>query len=201
MQQSGKTRTTRKRKHVALRHAIAVGLWAFALGFPLAVLSQTLLSSLPSLAVSITVLLLVIALGVVFDVIGVAITAADESPLHARAAAGVFGAKRAATLVRDAHRVASFCNDVVGDVTGTLSGAIGIAIVFPLFTNASPAVALTASAGMSAAIAALIVGGKAYGKVFAIHHSTEITFQVGRLIESIRGGGKASRRRNQRRSG
>jgi CBS domain containing-hemolysin-like protein len=138
---------------------------------------------LPYVGISVFVLLGMIGVGVVFDVIGVAVTAAREAPLHARAARRVPGARRATWLVRNAHQVASFCNDVIGDVSGTLSGAIGISIVYQLFTQARPVTAIVATTVMSGLIAGLVVGGKAYGKVYALKRSTDIVFEVGRLME------------------
>jgi len=170
---------------IAFRHALAAGLWALLIAVPVGLVSQTVLKELPFLVISIATLILVIAVGVVFDVIGVAVTAAVEPPLHARAARGIRGAHRAVRLVRNAHQVASFCNDVVGDVSGALSGAIGVAIVYQLFQMTEPITAIVATTFMSALVASLIVGGKAYGKVYAIRESTEIVFQVGRLIDVL----------------
>ena len=183
MPQNRKKKTRLKDTDSSLRHGLTIGLWAFILAVPLGLASQTVLESLPGLAVSATLLLIVIIIGVVFDVIGVAVTAARESPLHARASRGIFGAHRAAMLVRHAHKVASFCNDVVGDVTGTLSGAIGIAIVYGIFGKASPAILVSATTVMSAVVAGLIVGGKAYGKIIALRKSTEIVHNVARIME------------------
>jgi hypothetical protein len=170
---------------VALRHALAMGLGAFLMAVPVGLVSQTVLEEITSLEISFLVLLGVIVIGVAFDIIGVAVTAAQEAPLHARAAHRVFGARRAADLVRNAHQVASFCNDIVGDVSGTVSGAIGMVIVFQIYYNATPLRLILSTTVMSAAIAGLIVGGKAYGKVFAIRKSTEIIFQVGRILTFV----------------
>jgi hypothetical protein len=167
---------------VALRHGISMGLGAFLIAVPVGLISETTLEKLASLVVSFLVLLIIVVIGIICDVVGVAVTAAQEAPLHARAASGVFGAKRAADLVRNAHQVASFCNDVVGDVSGTLSGAIGVAIIFQLLYQPRPLVAIVSTALMSATIAALIVGGKAFGKVYAIRRSTEIVFFVGQFL-------------------
>ena len=159
-----------------------MGLGAFLIAVPVGLGSETTLEKLGSLVVSFMVLFLILLVGILCDVVGVAVTAAQEAPLHARAASGVFGAKRAADLVRNAHQVASFCNDVVGDVSGTLSGAIGVAVIYQLLHQPRPLVAIVSTALMSATIAALIVGGKAFGKVYAIQQSTEIVFFVGRLL-------------------
>ena len=159
-----------------------MGFAAFLIAVPVGLASQTVLEELTSLTVSVLVLLFVILVGIFFDVIGVAVTAAHEAPLHARASNQIFGARRAANLVRNAHQVASFCNDVVGDVSGTLSGAISIGVLYQLYHLTSPLKAILTTTLMSAAVAALIVGGKAYGKVYAIRRSTEIVFHVGQVL-------------------
>ena len=159
-----------------------MGVGAFLIAVPVGLMSETTLEKIASLVVSFLVLSFIIVIGIVCDVVGVAVTAAQEAPLHARAASGVFGARRATDLVRNAHQVASFCNDVVGDVSGTLSGAIGVAIVYQLLQQPRPLVAIVTTALMSATIAALIVGGKAFGKVYAIRKSAEIVLFVGCLL-------------------
>ena len=62
------------------------------------------------------ILLLFILLGIMFDIIGVAVTAANPKPFNSMAAHRVKGAKEALYLIRNAEKVASFCNDVVGDI-------------------------------------------------------------------------------------
>ena len=63
----------------------------------------------------------------IFDIIGVAVTAAREEPFHAMAVDRVSGAQQAIRLVRHADKVATFTNDMIGDVAGTLSGAVAAA--------------------------------------------------------------------------
>ena len=136
-------------------------------------------------AAGLVLLLIVILVGILFDIIGVAATVAQEAPLHAKAAHQVFGAKHAVWLVRNAHQVASFCNDVVGDVSGTLSGAIGITLVLKLFAPPTERELVVDTTLMTACIAALVVGGKAYGKVFAIEQGTNIMFRTGQLLACV----------------
>ena len=67
-------------------------------------------------AVAVLVLVLFVLLGIVFDVIGVAVTAADMKPFHSMAAHREKGAREALFLLKNAEKVSSFCNDVVGDI-------------------------------------------------------------------------------------
>lgn len=122
-----------------------------------------------------------ILLGIVFDVIGVAVTAAEEKPLNSMAARKVGGAKEALTLVRAADKVSSFCNDVVGDICGVISGSTGAIIATRLYESLDlPNVII--SLLISGIVSALTVGGKAVGKSFAMNYSTVIVHFAGRVV-------------------
>ena len=166
----------------AVRHAVAIGLWSFLLAGGASLASQMGAERIDMFAAGIVLLLVVILVGVLFDIIGVAATVAQEAPLHAKASRQAFGATHAVWLVRNAHQVASFCNDVVGDVSGTLSGAIGVTLVLKLLAQPTERGLTFGTSLMTACIAALVVGGKAYGKVLAIEHGTQIMFHTGQFI-------------------
>lgn len=171
-----------KRPWFALRHALAIGTWAVLLAALSSLASQSLLKEITVVGISLGLLLFVIVIGIVFDIIGVAVATATEPPLHARAARRVPGAQQALQLVRRAHSVASFCNDVVGDVCGTLSGAIGTTIVFQVLYGEYESVRGLGTTLMTAVIAGLVVGGKGYGKAIAIEDGTQIIFHCGQLL-------------------
>jgi CBS domain containing-hemolysin-like protein len=153
---------------------------ALAVGYS----SQVFLEKIISIIFSFTLLLLIILTGIVFDIIGVAAAAAIEAPLHARAAKKVPGARQALNLLRNADRVASLATDVVGDICGTLSGAIGAVIILRL-AGRDGAEDLVMSTVMMAAVSALTVGGKALGKGFALREANEIIFFAGRILYGI----------------
>lgn len=158
--------------------ALKIGLLSFTISLTISILSGSSLG----FWLSLTVLLLVILTGIIFDLIGTAVTAATEAPFHAMAADKVAGSKQAIYLIRYADRVANICNDVVGDIAGTLSGALVAGIIFD-FTNFFKILNqdLLSSIGV-ASIAALTVGGKAFGKSYAIKNANEIIFMVGKFI-------------------
>ena len=85
---------------------------------------------------------------------------------------------RSIWLVRRADRVANICNDVVGDVCNTISGAItasfavGLAIRLSIHRNIASILAI-------AVIAAINVGGKALGKVYALDKPQHVILAVG----------------------
>lgn len=133
-----------------------------------------------NIAVSFLILIGIILIGIIFDIIGVAVTSAEEKPFHSMASRKVPEAADALRLIRNANRVSSFCNDVIGDICGVISGAASATIAAKVIAGKSqnPLVELI----LSALVAALTVGGKAFGKTFAIHMSTPIVQATAKAI-------------------
>ena len=110
------------------RWVIRVSLIAVALSAAMSLCSGAVLEDAGYVTATL-ILLLFIALGILFDIIGVAVTAANPKPFNSMAAHRVKGAKEALYLIRNAEKVASFCNDVVGDICGIVSGSTATVIV------------------------------------------------------------------------
>lgn len=180
-----------RKKQSALRHAAAVSVLAFVMAAPASLASQAMVEKITVLPVALVLLSVVILIGILFDIVGVAAMAASEAPLNSMASHNVFGARQAVRLVRNAHRVASICNDVIGDVTGALSGAIGVSILFNVVVLPGKRHEIVAVSLMTAAVAALIVAGKAYAKSYAMRHCTSVMLLAGRVV-SLAGGMAAS---------
>ena len=138
-----------------------------------------------SVAVAFIILLAIICLGIVFDIIGMAVATADEKPFHSMASRKVPGAHEAIRLLRNAERVSSICNDVVGDICGVVSGSASATIAALILTNVETGWPRGISLLMSALVAGLTVGGKAVGKTFAVNSCTEIVHLVGRVIHAV----------------
>ena len=145
--------------------------WALRV-FVLAVVLSALLSFFSTTAlegtgyvVAALVLAVFIGLGIVFDMIGVAVTAADPKPFHSMAAHKEKGAKAAIRLLQNANQVSSVCNDVVGDICGIVSGSTAAVIVTHLQRDLSTTSVLI-SIGATALISGITIGGKALGKTW-----------------------------------
>ncbi len=95
------------------------------------------------------------------------------------------GANYAIHLVKNAGPVANFCNDVIGDIAGIISGTIVAAIVFRTAVTNFNFNSATLSILLSAMVASLTVGGKAFGKEYAIKRSTDIVMKVSKLIYNV----------------
>jgi len=139
-----------------------------------------------TMAVAFLILLAIVLIGIVFDTIGVAVTSADEKPFHSMAARKVPGAQEAIRLLRNAERVSSICNDVVGDICGVVSGSASATIAAQVLKQFDFTWPQLVSLLMSALVAGLTVGGKAIGKTFAINSCTVIVQSVGRVIWALR---------------
>ena len=138
-----------------------------------------------SVAVAFVILLAIIFLGILFDIVGMAVATADEKPFHSMAARKVPGAHEAIRLLRNAERVSSICNDVVGDICGVVSGSASATIAALILTNVEVGWPRGISLVMSALVAGLTVGGKAVGKNIAVKSCTSIVHLVGRMIYSL----------------
>ncbi|NLK87413.1 MAG: Mg2+ and Co2+ transporter CorB [Clostridiaceae bacterium] len=135
--------------------------------------------------IAILVILLIISISILFDIVGTAVTAAEEAPFHAMASRKMYGARQAIKLIRNADKVSNFCNDVVGDICGIISGAAGAYIIFRVI-GAKETVSLIELA-VTGMITALTVGGKALGKNIALHSSNYIIYKVSVIIKFVIG--------------
>jgi CBS domain containing-hemolysin-like protein len=134
--------------------------------------------------VAFLVLIVFIAIGIAFDIIGLATTTAKEAPFHSMAAHRERGAAEALRLIKNAGKVSSFCNDVVGDVSGIVSGATAALITAKLMRGIATT-SILPQLLIPGAVAGLTIGGKAIGKAAAINNSTAIVLRVGKLINLI----------------
>ena len=120
-------------------------------------------------------------IGVVFDIIGVAVTAADEAVFHSMNSRKVKGANIAVKFKKNADKVSSFCCDVIGDVCGVISGTAATAISVLLVLNYNFNAILIALV-VTGIISSLTIGGKAIGKSFAINKSEIILYTFAKIV-------------------
>ena len=169
-----------KKSNNPTRWAIQVFVISVALSAALSFASGEALEGADLIA-AFAVLAAFILLGILFDIIGVAVTAADEKPFHSMAARKVPGAREALGLIRRANKVSSFCNDVVGDICGIISGSTAAVIVLRL-QSLLPIRSTALTLAITALVSGLTIGGKALGKTFAITKSTAVLQLVGRIL-------------------
>ena len=125
------------------------------------------------LALSFLILICIVLTGILFDIIGVAVTAADEVPFHAMASRKVPEAEDALRLIRNAGKVSSFCNDVIGDICGVISGVL-------ILSKSKSEIFITLL--LSAVVSGVTVGGKACGKSLAMNSSTAVVRTAAKVL-------------------
>ena len=122
-------------------------------------------------------IIVIIFIGILFDLIGTSVLSCDEKVLHSKASQKLKGAKEAIKLSKNASTVSSFCNDVIGDICGIISGSLTTVLVVYLFKNIS-----LFNIILSSVLSSLTVGGKAIGKKIAIKHANDIIYFVGKIL-------------------
>lgn len=149
------------------------------------ILSSLILTGV-TIALGMLVVFIIVLIGIIFDTIGLAAAAGNEKPFHAMASEKIKGAKEAIQICRNADRFSSFCNDVIGDISGIVSGTASAIVVLKMviefgFGQESIMHNLI-TVIFTSVVAALTVGGKAIGKSFAIYYSTPILLVVGKIF-------------------
>lgn len=178
--------SAKKERNKNIRWVVTIFFTTMFISGAISIASEALMS-VSGIFVAFLILLAIILVGIIFDVIGVAATSADEKPFHSMAARKVSGAQEAIRLLRNAERVSSICNDVIGDICGVISGSAAATISAQIvakkgFSAPDSVISLV----MSALVAALTVGGKAIGKTFAVNSCTKIVYFVGNVIAKVK---------------
>ena len=158
----------------------------FVLTFILSFLFSTISNLLSNIniIVMLIILLLTIFIGILFDMIGVAVTSSDEEPLHAMSSKKIKGAKTAVNFKKNAAKVSSFCNDVIGDICGVISGSTAVTISL-LINKATNINILFITLIVTATISAITIGGKAIGKSFAINKCDIILYEFSKFVSNF----------------
>ena len=120
-----------KKEHSNMKWVIQSFIMTFILSMIFAYVSTNGVSNL-SLLPALLILVLVVFLGIFFDIIGVAVTVANEEEFHAKATKKVAGSKNSIKLIKNAPKVANICADVIGDICGVLSGSISAMIAIKI---------------------------------------------------------------------
>ncbi|NLI58459.1 MAG: Mg2+ and Co2+ transporter CorB [Clostridium sp.] len=156
----------------------------FFLSATISVISSTLLENV-GIIISFLILLIIIIIGIVFDIIGIAITTAEEAPFHSMASRKLYGAKQAIKLIRNANKASTICNDVIGDICGVISGAASSYIIITISKTANLTTSTIVGFSLTGLVAAATIGGKAIGKTFALKYNNYITYKVGIALNFV----------------
>ena len=159
---------------------IKIIVMAFFISIIFTMISETII---PNVNIFIGILLTItfIGIGILFDMVGVAVTAADEKIFHSMSSQKIKGAKTAVKMKKNASKVSSFCNDVVGDICGIISGSTA-AVISINITRKFSFNALLVTLIVMGIVSSLTIGGKAFVKGIAISQSKNILFSFARII-------------------
>lgn len=185
-----------KAKQRQQKWVLTVVLLSFALSIAMSFLTSIFVES-AGLFLALVALIVLVLIGIITDVIGTAVTSAEDQPFIAMASKRISGAKQALRLIRMAEKVSSLLNDVVGDIVGIVSGSAGSVIALSLVRLGMPGT--VASVLIAAFTSAFMIGGKAYGKGFAIENSAKIVLQVGKVMAMFEMKKKKQKKKNQKR--
>ncbi len=177
-----KNRKVRKNKKAFNFWALQIFFLTFALSLSFSILSQLFLSK-SNVYLAFILLSLLIIINILFDIIAIAVTSCSIEPFLSMAAKKVKGSKMAVKLIKNAEKVNNICSDVIGDICGIITGALGASIVLKVFSqgavNSDTAIISILFASITAA---LTVGGKAIGKRIALTNNREIIYFVAKVL-------------------
>lgn len=180
-----KIKSSNGNKKANVKWIVSIFIWTFVISMVMSVGSSAATENL-SLGFAFLFLVFVVLMGIVFDIIGMAVATADETPFHALAAKRHKSAAFSIRLIRNAEKVSSICNDVVGDIAGIVSGATMAVIVAHMFSSGN----VVMSVVMTGLLSAATVGGKAIGKTIAMKNANRVVHIASVLLYRIASGKK-----------
>lgn len=170
-------------KNSRIKWLLTVLVISFVLSIIMSITSEGLIPKV-NLVLGILIIIIFILVSIIFDMIGVAITAQDETPFHSMASKKIKGSTHSVKLLKNSDKLASICNDVIGDVCGVVSGSAGVLVASTISKKINIDQSLVVLI-VTAVIASLTITGKAYGKTIAINKSKEITEKVGKVLNKF----------------
>ena len=177
-----KNKLNKSKKTRAWVWPIIVLIMAISISFLFSMLSELVLDG-SAILVAVAVIFVFIFIAILTDMIGLAVASANIEDFNAMAARKVKGSRQAISLIKNAGKVSSILNDVIGDVCGILSGAAGASIVVKIaIDNGGTFMSILIPSLISAIIAGLTIAGKAAFKAVAIKHANSITLGFSRFI-------------------
>lgn len=169
-----------KKEFVDKKWIFMIVLISFSISFALSFVSETTIPNL-SLLLGVIVTLFFVFIGVLFDIIGVSVTTADQKVFNSMNSRKVKGADIAIRFIKNSEKVSSFCCDVIGDICGVISGSCAVTISLLLYQKVGGN-QLLITLLVTAVISSLTIGGKAIGKSFAINKCNIILYEFSKFI-------------------
>ncbi len=159
-------------------------LFTFLICLLISGVSNTIASN-SNIVILLIITIVIIFIGIIFDIIGTAVLTANEATFHAKASNKIQGSRESIKLIKNSSNIANFCNDIIGDICGIVSGSMGAMIALYFADKLSVSPTITALV-VSSIISSIMVGGKAIGKNIAVKKSDVIIFKVGKIINKTK---------------
>ncbi len=83
-----------------MKWVIMITIWTFIMAIVFSIITEGLVKKSKYIFFAFIILIIIIAIGIFFDIIGIAVTTAEEKPFHAMAANRVEEARYAIRLVK-----------------------------------------------------------------------------------------------------
>ena len=170
----------KEKKKVDVKWILIISIISFMISLFFSFVGETVIP-MAHISISIILVFLFIGIGILFDMIGIAVTVADLKTFNSMATKRIKGARLGVKLIKNASKVSSFCNDVIGDICGIISGSTGVSIALVITERLNVSLLLVTLL-ITAVIAALTIGGKAVGKSFAMNKSNSILYLFVRFL-------------------
>lgn len=169
-----------KKVNVNYKWILKIIIISFIISIIFSMLSEMIVPNV-NIFIGILILIIFILIGIIFDMVGVAVQSADVVPFHSMNSRKVSGADVAVNFKKSADKTSSFCNDVVGDICGIISGSASsiIAATLSVKFNLNPVVTVLIVTGI---VSSFTIGGKAIGKSIAINKSNYILYEFSKII-------------------
>ena len=138
-----------------------------------------------NIIILIIITVLITIIGIIFDMIGTSVLTAKESNFHSMASYKVKGSKLGIKLIKNRSNIASFCNDVVGDICGIISGSMGAMIAIYISNKIKLDVTISGII-IASLLSTITIGGKALGKKYAIKQSDKIILIISNILNKFK---------------
>ncbi len=193
-----KSKPTKKKSFFSLvnwKWVITAFLSSLVISIILSLLSSEVLSIVPIIA-AVLILFAFVFIGIIFDIIGLAVATANEKPFNSMAAQKIKAGKTGLALIRKADQVSSFCNDVIGDICGVVSGSAAATVAIRLAMIMGVG-SLWVNLILCGFVSAITVGGKAVGKAIGMNYSVEIVTVVAKVVAIFTRDTKKKKKKNK----
>lgn len=172
-----------KKELINYKWVVTITILAFIISIIFSALSETLIPNV-NVIIGILILIIFILIGIIFDMVGVAVQSSDEAPFHSMNSRKVKGADVAVVFKKNADKASTFCNDVIGDICGIISGTAGSIIASTLAVKFDFDQFMTILI-ITGLVSALTIGGKALGKSIAVNKSNYILYEFAKIISNF----------------